>query len=58
MAIRKAIANKLSKLAKSVEQDRSKENTAAAIKDGRRKLANWIAPKEPGIYRVNVSVIG
>ena len=47
MAIRQALAAKLLSLANAIEQDTSKEKLQAKIIVGRRKLADWIEPKQP-----------
>lgn len=47
MAIRQALAAKLLSLANAIEQDTSKEKLQAKILVGRRKLADWIEPKQP-----------
>ena len=47
MAIRQALAAKLLLLANAIEQDTSKEKLQAKIIVGRRKLADWIEPKQP-----------
>ena len=61
MAIRQAIASKLAEASKAVANDRFKEKAAAAVLDGRRKLAQWISPdKIQGVYvqRAVVRVLG
>lgn len=59
MAVRQFIAKQLATAAKAVESDRSKEKAAAAVIDGRRKLANWISPdKCVYVQRAVVRVIG
>ena len=56
MAIRQTIADKLAAASKAVANDKSKEKFGAAIVDGRRKLANWIAPKS-SVSRVAIALI-
>jgi len=59
MAIRQFIAGQLAVAAKAVANDRSKEKTAVVINQGRRKLAEWIKPKEdvqPVQIRINTMI--
>ena len=44
--LRKALAAALISTATAVTKDQSKEKMLEALKDGRRKLANWIEPKD------------
>ena len=44
--LRKALAAVLIATAVAVEKDKSKEGLIEVVKDGRRKLANWIQPKD------------
>ena len=44
--LRKALAAALIVTATAVTKDQSKEKMIEALKDGRRKLANWIEPKD------------
>jgi hypothetical protein len=44
--LRKALASALIFTANAVTKDQSKEKMIEALKDGRRKLANWIEPKD------------
>tara|TARA_R110000868_G_scaffold223144_2_gene475000 strand:- start:252 stop:404 length:153 start_codon:yes stop_codon:yes gene_type:complete len=44
--LRKALASALILTAAAVTKDQSKEKIIAVIKDGRRKLANLIEPKD------------
>ena len=44
--LRKALAAALIVAATAVTKDQSKEKMIEALKDGRRKLANWIEPKD------------
>jgi hypothetical protein len=44
--LRKALASALILTAAAVTKDQSKEKMIAVVQDGRRKLANWIQPKD------------
>ena len=44
--LRKALAAALIVTAAAVTKDQSKEKMIEVVKDGRRKLANWIQPKD------------
>ena len=44
--LRKALAAALIVAATAVTKDQSKEKMIEVVKDGRRKLANWIQPKD------------
>ena len=44
--LRKALAAALIITATAVTKDQSKEKMIEVVKDGRRKLANWIQPKD------------
>ena len=57
MAVRQFVAKQLAAAAVTVANDKSKEKTAAAVKDVRRRLARWISPDKP-VSMVKVSVIG
>jgi hypothetical protein len=43
---RKALAAALIVTAAAVERDKTKEGLIEVVKDGRRKLARWIQPKD------------
>jgi len=44
--LRKTLATVLVATAAAVERDKTKEGLIEAVKDGRRKLARWIQPKD------------
>ena len=44
--LRKALAAALIATASAVAKDQSKEKMIEVMKDGRRKLARWIQPKD------------
>ena len=51
MSIRKFLSNQLSKAAKALEEDRSKEKIETLILVGRTKLATKIMPKSSTLFR-------
>jgi hypothetical protein len=44
--LRKTLATVLIATATAVERDKTKEGLIEVVKDGRRKLARWIQPKD------------
>ena len=44
--LRKTLATVLITTAAAVERDKTKEGLIEVVKDGRRKLARWIQPKD------------
>ena len=61
MAIRQFVAKQLANASNAVANDKSKEKAQAAVKEGRRKLANWISPdkcESTTVQMVQVRVIG